>query len=166
MIARKKIATFWGTAAALVLCSINSSMADSAAEVVAIHSVDQVWIKAYNTADVETLVGLYDEHAVLLPPGAPAVRGRAAIRAFFVKDAAASAKDGITMQIGPKPDGGVSGDMGWASGTYTATDKSGHVVDTGKYLSVSKKSDGKWRYVRDTWNSDGPSAPPAPPAKK
>jgi hypothetical protein len=96
------------------------------------------------------------------------VNGRAAIRGFFAKDIAASAKEGVTFSLGPKPAGGVSGDMGWASGTYVVKDKSGRAVDTGKYLSVSKKKGGKWFYVRDTWNSDGPqaSADSAAPPKK
>jgi uncharacterized protein (TIGR02246 family) len=168
MIAFRKTVTICGMVVGFVLGGINSSAADPAAEVAAIHAVDQVWVKAVNAGDVETVAGLYDEHAVLLPPGAPAAHGRAAIRAFLAKDMAASAKEGVTFHLGPKPDGGVSGDMGWASGTYTVTDKSGHVVDSGKYLSVSRKKDGKWLYVRDTWNSDGPPAPaqPAAPAKK
>jgi len=40
----------------------------------------------------------------------------------------------------------------------------GAVVETGKFLSVSRKKDGKWLYIRDTWNADAPLAPPAPPA--
>ena len=105
---------------------------------------------------------------MLLPPGAPGAKGRAAIRAFFAKDIPASQKDGIVFSLGAKPDGGVSGNMGWVSGTYTVKDKSGKVVDAGKYLSVSQKKGGKWLYVRDTWNSDGPQAPAesaAPPKK-
>jgi ketosteroid isomerase-like protein len=74
-----------------------------------------------------------DEHAVLLPPRAPAAHGGAAIRAFFAKMMPEAAND-----------------------------------DTGKYLSVSKKKDGKWLYVRDAWNSDSPppSREPAPALKK
>jgi uncharacterized protein (TIGR02246 family) len=168
MIAFKKTATLCGMVVALALSGISSSAADPTSEVAAIHAVDQVWVKAYNAGDVDTIASLYDEHAVLLPPGAPPAHGRAAIRAFLAKDMAASAKDGVTFSLGAKPDGGVSGDMGWASGTYTVKDKSGRVVQTGKYLSVSRKKDGKWLYIRDTWNSDGPlaSAEPAAPAKK
>ena len=129
-----------------------------------------IWsgVKAYNAGDVATVASLHDEHAVLLPPGAPAAHGRAAIRAFLAKGMAASSKNGVTFTLGAKPDGGVSGDMGWASGSYTVKDKSGRVVDAGKYLSVSRKKDGKWLYIRDTWNSDGPpaSVEPAPPVKK
>jgi hypothetical protein len=35
----------------------------------------------------------------------------------------------------------------------------GVVVESGKFMSVNRKKDGKWRYVRDTWNSDAPPAP-------
>jgi uncharacterized protein (TIGR02246 family) len=148
--------------------SVESSAADSGKEVAALQGVDQSWEKAYNAGNVEALVSLYDEDAVLLPPGAPSANGRAAIRSFFVKDVAESAKAGVLFSLNPKPAGGVSGDMGWQSGTYVAKDKTGKVVDTGKYLSVSVKKDGKWLYVRDTWNSDGPpaSAESAAPPKK
>jgi hypothetical protein len=48
--------------------------------------------------------------------------------------------------------------MGWETGTYAAT-IDGAVVDTGKFMSVNRKQDGKWYYIRDTWNSDVPPAP-------
>jgi hypothetical protein len=54
-----------------------------------------------------------------------------------------------------------SGNMGWESGTYKVTVK-GAVVETGKFLSVSRKKDGKWHYVRDTRNADAPVAATAP----
>ncbi|HEY6930439.1 MAG TPA: DUF4440 domain-containing protein [Thermoanaerobaculia bacterium] len=158
MIVNMKAAKLYGMALALAVFSI-PVFGDSAAEVAALHAVDQVWVKSYNGGDVDTVASLYDERAVLLPPGAPAANGRAAIHAFFAKDMAESAKGGFRFSLGSKPDGGVSGDMGWSSGTYEVKDKSGKLVDAGKYLSVSVKKGGKWLYVRDTWNSDGgPSA--------
>jgi hypothetical protein len=57
---------------------------------------------------------------------------------------------------------GVAGDTGWEAGSYTATDASGATVDSGSYMSVSRKVNGQWLYVRDTYNSDRPL--PAPPA--
>jgi ketosteroid isomerase-like protein len=145
-----------------------SSAADSTSAVAALHAVDQKWVKAYNAGDVDGVANLYDENAMLMPPGSPGAKGRAAIRAFFAKDIPASQKDGIVFSLDPKPDGGVSGNMGWVSGKYVVKDKSGKVVDAGKYLSVSQKKGGKWLYIRDTWNSDGPQAPAessAPPKK-
>jgi len=139
--------------------------ADAAAEVAALQAVDQTWLKAYNAGDADTAASLYDEHAVLLPPGAPAAKGRAAIRSFLASDMAASKKAGVAFHLGANPDGGVNGDFGWVSGSYSVTDASGKVVERGKYLSVSKKSGGVWRYVRDTWNSDGPAPESAGAAK-
>jgi len=153
---------------ALAVFGSASSAADSAKEVAALRAADQNWAKAYNAGNADAVASLYDEQAVLLPPNAPGVNGRAAIKAFFVKDTAESQKAGVAFILGPKPAGGVSGDMGWQSGTYAVKDKAGKVVETGKYLSISMKKDGKWLYVRDTWNADGAPAPAesATPAKK
>jgi len=160
----QKATNLFGLAVVLVVGGMQLSAADPTTEVAAIHAVDDVWLNAFNAGDVDTMVGLYDEHAVLLPPGAPAANGQAAIRAFFAKMVPAVAKDGLVFSLGAKPAGGARGDFGWASGTYVLKDKTGHVVDTGKYLSVSKKKDGKWLYVRDTWNSDVPPASTEPGA--
>lgn len=149
----------------LALFAVDAFAAGDAADVKAMHDVDQAWLKAYNSADGDALAALYDENAILMPPGATAAHGRAAIRAFLAADSAGSQKAGVTFHLGATPDGGANGDLGWVSGTYSVTDKSGKVVDSGKYLSVSKKEGGKWRYIRDTWNSDG-AAPAEPPAKK
>ena len=164
----KSTAMLVGISIALAVSATPSLGADPSVEVAAIHAVDHAWVRAYNAGEVDTVAGLYAEHAILLPPGAPSVNGRAAIRAFFVKDMAAAAKDGVKLTLGAKPDGGVSGDLGWSSGTYIARDKSGHTIESGKYLSVSKKSDGNWFYIRDTWNSDNAaaSAVAAVPPKK
>ena len=155
MIAIKKAASVSFLLMVSALVGVEASAADAAGEVKALHAVDQTWVKAYNAGDADTAASLYDENAILMPPGAPSAHGRAAIRTFLAADMASSAKAGVTFSLGAKPDGGVSGEMGWASGTYAVTDKSGKVIDTGKYLSVSKKAGGKWLYVRDTYNSDG-----------
>jgi len=154
--------------AVFAVFSVETSAADSAKEIAALRAADQAWEKAYNAGNADALASLYDERAVLLPPGAPGVSGRAAIKAFFTKDTAESQKAGVTMTLGLQSDGGVSGDLGWQSGTYAAKDKAGKVVETGKYLSVSTKRDGKWLYVRDTWNADAAPAlvESAMPAKK
>jgi len=155
MIAIKKAASVSFLLMVSALVGVEALAADAAGEVKALHAVDQTWVKAYNAVDADTAASLYDENAILMPPGAPSAHGRAAIHTFLAADMASSAKAGVTFSLGAKPDGGVSGKMGWASGAYTVTDKSGKVIDTGKYLSVSKKVGGKWLYVRDTYNSDG-----------
>lgn len=129
----------------------------------AIRAQSASWVKAYNGGDAKAAAALYAEDAMLFPPNAPGVSGRAAIEAFLAKDIAGSKAAGVVFNLNPKTDVGVSGDMGWESGTYTATVK-GAIVEAGKFLSVSRKKDGKWLYVRDTWNAD--AAPAAAPAAK
>jgi uncharacterized protein (TIGR02246 family) len=141
----------------------------ASADEVAIRAQTTSWGKAHNGGDAKAVAALYAEDALLLPPGAPGVSGRAAILQYFTKDIADSKAAGAVIVLNAKTDVGVSGNMGWESGTYKATVK-GAVVETGKFLSVSRKKDGKWLYIRDTWNADTPPAPPqapaAPPAPK
>ena len=142
-----------------------------AADEAGIRAQTTSWIKAYNGGDAKAVAALYADDAILMPPGAPRVKGRAGILEFFTKDIAGSKAGGAVFAIDPKTDAGVSGNMGWESGTYIVTVK-GATVETGKFLSVSRKQDGKWLYLRDTWNADAAPAPapaPAPaaaPAKK
>jgi len=150
----------WLAAGLIALAGIaNAAPADEAA----IRAQTTTWAKSYNAGDAKAVAALYAEDAILLPPGAPAAKGRAAILDFLTKDIAGSKAAGAVFVVNPKTDVGVSGNMGWESGTYTATIK-GAVVETGKFLSVSHKKDGKWLYIRDTWNADAPPAPPAPAA--
>jgi ketosteroid isomerase-like protein len=149
----------------LMACSLTLSLlgipaavfaADAATALAEVEAADVDWVKAYNAGDLETVVGSYEEHATVYPPGSPPVHGAAAIRTYFTKDNADFVKGGLSFVLGAKPSGGVSGKLGWASGTYEIKDKTGHVVDKGWYFSISKKVGGKWLYIRDAFNSDGP----------
>ena len=152
----------WIAATLIALAGVaQPASAVSGTDEAAIRAQTTNWGKAYNGGDVKGVVAQYADDAILLPPGAPRVIGKAAILTFFTKDIAGSQAAGAVFNINPKTDVGVSGDMGWESGTYTATIK-GAVVESGKFLSVSRKRDGKWHYIRDTWNADAPPAPGAP----
>ena len=161
--------TSWLAAGFIALASALGGYATTAmatgADEAAIRAQTTHWAKAYNGADAKAVTALYADDAILLPPGAPGARGRAAILAFFTKDIAGSQAAGAVFVVNPKTDVGVSGNMGWESGTYTATVK-GTVVESGKFLSVSHKKGGKWLYIRDTWNADAPPAPAAAPEAK
>lgn len=112
------------------------------------------WFDHYASANAEGMANLYAEDALLMPPGAPAVTGRPGIQAFLGDDAAKSKVVGISLKNVAVTGAGVSGDLGWISGTYAVLDGSGATIDTGNYLSVHHRKDGVWLYIRDTWNSD------------
>src|SRR5262245_8359166 len=152
------LAVVVGTVVALSACAPAAPPAvDTAADEAALKAATVTWLDAYNAGDVEKIVALYTEDAVLMPPHAPAAKGHAAIRAFLTADTAGAKAAGVKLVPGTST-AGVAGDTGWESGTYTITNASGAIVDGGSYLSVSHKSNGKWLYYRDTYNSDRPLA--------
>src|SRR5205085_9192985 len=108
---------------------------------------------------------LYAEDAVLMPPGAPPARVTAAIKDAIAKEIAGAKKGGVTFAIGTTDEVNVIGDMAWHSGGYFVMDKANKPVEAGKFLEAWEKKNGKWRIVRDIWNSNGASAAPesAPP---
>ena len=148
-----------GAACVLSACAPAAPAVDTAAEEAALKATTATWLKAYNAGDVEKIVALYAEDGVLMPPHAAVATGHAAIRAFLTADTAGAKAAGVKLVPGATI-AGVAGDTGWESGSYTVADASGATVDSGSYLSVSRKVNGKWLYVRDTYNSDRPLPPP------
>jgi len=155
-----KLVVLAASFAALAACA-KTAAPDTAADETAARAVNVAWYKAYNAGDGAAVATLYAEDAVLNAPGAPAARGKASISEYYVKGAAESAAAGLALVDDPASDVGVSGDLAWQSGTFKITDKMGATVDTGKYITVFQRKDGKWMIIRDTWNSDAASAAPA-----
>ena len=121
--------------------------------------------------DAKAVTALYTDDAVLLPPGAPSARGKAAILDFFTKEDIADAKAQGAELVFPCEPGdpesapcrsqtevGLSDNVGWEMG-YLKVIVKGAVVDTGKWLSVMRRKDGKWQLICHTWNMDTPPAP-------
>jgi uncharacterized protein (TIGR02246 family) len=161
----KKAAVLAAGLLALAGCGQKAPPApDAAADEAAIRAINPAWFEAYNGGNVDGVVALYADDAVLSIPGAPPSRGIAAIREAYVKDMAAMAAAGLKNNQGPAPEFGVSGDLGWEWNTFSVTDAAGATVDTGKYVTVYGRRDGKWMIIRDIWNSDTPVAAPAPEA--
>jgi uncharacterized protein (TIGR02246 family) len=143
--------------ALLVLSCEQRQPADTrAADEAAIRAVNPAWFRFYSAGEADSVTALYADDAVVCAPGTPSARGHAAILEYYKKDIAASASAGVTTNNGPTTDDGVSGDLGWEWGTFTVTNKSGATVETGKYITVYEKRNGKWLIIRDIWNSDGP----------
>jgi ketosteroid isomerase-like protein len=132
---------------------------DTAADMAAIRAVNPVWFKAFNSGDVEGVVSLYADNAILNTPGVAPAHGTAAIREAYTRDMSGFRAAGLSQAAGPNGEFGVSGDLGYEWNTFTVTDKSGKTVDTGKYMSVFARRNGKWLIIQDMWNSDTPPAP-------
>lgn len=119
---------------------------------------------AYSAKNVDAAVELFSPEAVFMPPNAPLLRGRDAIRTYFTKRFA----EGVVLRLEPQDVGG-DGQLAFQSGTYTVTiEKPGAapIRDRGKYLFLSRLTTGKWMFHQSIWSSDLPPQVPAPaPAK-
>jgi ketosteroid isomerase-like protein len=163
------VPAFCGGVALLLLTSgCNQQPADTrAADAQTIRDMDTQWSKTAGAHDVDGTVSYYSDDAVVLPPNAPILATKEAIRAGW----AAAVGPGSDMSFETsKVEVASSGDIAYDVGTYAVSMKDAQgnpVTDRGKYIAVWKKqADGKWKAVADTWNSDLPAVAAAPVEKK
>ena len=122
----------------------------------AIRNADAATLKAAQADDVDGAVANYADDADWLPPNAPMVHGKTAIRAGWAK---LISNPGFTIdwQIN-KLEVGRAGDLAYTTYAYQmAVDGANGkpITDQGKDVAVWKKqSDGSWKMVADTFNSD------------
>ncbi len=158
----------WKAAAAaaaglLLLAGCGAKPTDSAAFEKQAKADVRVFIPAFNTGDVETILSMYAPDAEVLAPGNPRAIGHDAIRTLVTKLSGELQAGGVALELNDDDKAAASGDLGWHSGSYVVKDTTGSVVDSGNYLAVmQRQADGKFLMIRDTWNSDRPPPAPAP----
>ena len=139
--------------------AVNSSAAvDAGAEERAIRGEVDRWIQLIKAKDAAAIAGLYAEDGAVMPPNAPIGKGRAEIQQTW---ASLVAMPGFELAI--VPDEIVvssSGDMALDRGTYklSVAPNGTAQTDTGKYVVVWRKIDGKWKAAADIFNSDLPAS--------
>jgi uncharacterized protein (TIGR02246 family) len=122
-----------------------------AAEEDAIQAVDAELVAALNARDIDRWLRCFAADARMMPPGAPPVAGKEAIREFIAELLTipnfSVARHLETVEVSR------SGDLAWVSYSYELTirDDSGHpFVDRGKDVTVYRKADGdacRWSWT-------------------
>ena len=124
----------------------------------AIRAADAAGLKAAQAKDVLGATSNYTDDASWLPPHAPLVQGKEAIRSAWAQFLGIPGLK-INWQL-TKINVSRAGDMAYALYTYqmTMTTPNGAPIDDrGKDMAVwVKQSDGKWKIVADGFNSDVP----------
>ena len=133
-------------------------MVDVEADIAAIKGMLDEFDVLLNAGEPEKLVStIYTEDAVRMPFDQPMLRGKAAILAWFKKNA-----EMYTYQLdNVAEDVHVDGDLGFMRGTNTGsyTPKAGGdpIPAIGKWMAVYKRqADGTWKVIADIFNSDIP----------
>lgn len=109
------------------------------------------WESARDARDADALAEAYTEDAQVLPPGAPLIEGRAAIRTFYRNEfeSGTEAADFDAREII------VFGDVTYRQGVYSAAVPGGG-TEYGKFIQLWKKVDGVWKLHRSMWSANGP----------
>jgi ketosteroid isomerase-like protein len=145
------------SSAALVACT--QSTVDVAAEKAALSAAADAYHQAASNADVEALVPLHTNDAVILPPNAAAATGLQGVQDFAN---AFTAIPGFSIRFeNVQVDVGAGGDMG-----YTLTDTvikvdgpdGAPVENVSRDFHLWKKQDGAWKVAVDIWNTASPAA--------
>ena len=131
----------------LAACSEQIAERDYAGE---IEARNLAFEAAYNSGDAEGVGGLYTDDAIIMPPGAPVVRGAKASVALWqaTMDSGLARLDLIDEEIIG------SGNTAVNQGSFIAYDADGNQIATGKFLVFWKNIDGVWKLHHDIWNMD------------
>jgi ketosteroid isomerase-like protein len=134
---------------------------DVEAEGAALMQLSRDWSSRVSSADVDDWINFWAEDAVMMPPGLPPLRGKAAIREYVE---AAGQLPGFHISWEPESvHVSRSGDLAYMieRNVTIVNDSVGNPTTThGKVVTVWRKDlDGSWRNVVDMWNE-------APPPQK
>ena len=162
----KKIQLFKIVCASLILISMSCKKAEEAPAETAKPAFDLAaakttvetnyaeFEKAFNSKDSVGLANCYTADAKFMAPNDKAVEGRPAIQKTFT-----GWFKGETPKIAIKLVELWGNETNLtAENSWTMTAKDGKVLDEGKSLEVYKMEDGKWKLLRDCWNSNMPAA--------
>ena len=112
------------------------------------------WETARNAGDADALAELHTENAQVLPPGAPVIEGRAAIRTYF--------RNQFEQHAAPmtfdERDIIVFGNIAYRQGIYSMALDDGR-TEYGKFIQLWRKYDGVWKIHRQMWSSNGQPLP-------
>jgi ketosteroid isomerase-like protein len=127
---------------------------DRQASLNAVQAADAAWAKAASARNLDDLVSLYADDAIVMPPNVAMATDKASQRTAWAKILVPGSD--ISFSVG-KTEASKAGDLVYDVGVYSLIKKTGKVqtTDGGKYLTVWKKqADGSWKMEAQSWNSD------------
>jgi ketosteroid isomerase-like protein len=103
--------------------------------------------------DAAGMAAMYATGAQAFPPNSDIVSGAPAIQQLWqgVIDAGVKSAKLTTLDVT------VGGGLASETGKYEMNGADGKVLDSGKYVVVWKREGGRWKILRDIWNTSMPA---------
>ena len=124
----------------------------------AIRELDKTWVQAIAAQDTMAIANIFAEDGEFLPPGAPRVSGRAAVRSAWAQLVKAPH---LSLTFEPaKVVVASAGDIAYASGRYQLGmdgPKGQRIEDVGKFVEAWKRVSNDWKVQYAILNSDKPA---------
>jgi ketosteroid isomerase-like protein len=138
------------------------SAAAQTADERAIRAAGAAWQRYVANQQVDSIVALHLNDAIVMMANTPMTQGSDGVRAGWAE---AVKLPGLQMQWTPTKIDVVSPTVATEYGTYTDSydGPNGKVSDKGNYVTIWHKVNGKWRVALDAPVSSQPACPPASP---
>jgi ketosteroid isomerase-like protein len=112
---------------------------------------------AFNGKQIDSILALYADNSVFMPPNAPVLRGREPLRAFY-QDLIGRATN-LRLET---EDVAGHGPIAYETGSYSLVYQDGAVRDRGKFVFIWRQLNDRWMTEKTIWSSD---LPPQTPVK-
>jgi ketosteroid isomerase-like protein len=134
-----------------LLFAVTPAFADTRSD---IEKANRQFEQVFARGDAKGLAQLYTENATMMPPGAPAQKGQAAIEQFSAGMMKAGSNEKLTLMTDSVEDyGKATREIGHF--TLDMNQANGQPVHVeGKYVVVWKQEGGGWKLDSDIWNTD------------
>jgi uncharacterized protein (TIGR02246 family) len=118
--------------------------------------LEDKWSQALVSGDLTALADMYTNEAYSLPNNMSMLKGRSAILEGHKKelqDVKFISTSSKTLDV--KGNGNIAVEIGTYTSTFTPANSTEQKTEDGKYVNVwQKQSDGSWKILTDSWNTD------------
>jgi ketosteroid isomerase-like protein len=141
------VSGLWTIVASLSVAACTGAQIDNKAVA---DEVSATWTRAFDAGDAAALAALYTEDAHLMPPGAPAIKGRREIESYWREDIGSG---GVATKLRPD-DSVVQGDLLHVAGTYDVVAQDGSSLVRGQYAHLWTRVGNDWKVKHEIWRID------------
>jgi uncharacterized protein (TIGR02246 family) len=134
------------------------SKPDLSADEMAIKEISGNWLTLDRNNDIEGIMELFDDQAVVYSRNQQPSKGKEAIRQYFKLDKQMNPK-AVTDWKTERVEVASSGDLAVEYGSFTVKNSGpdGNGSDQGNFVTVYRKIDGKWKIISDIGASTKPA---------